>query len=221
MQTLTRRLTKTGLGDRILTDQQLKRLVTGTDQRRHHLVNRAVMAGELVRLRRGLYSLADDFRTHPVHPFSVAQMLVPGSYVSLETALAFHGWIPEAVYTTASIVPGRKAKEFRHEQLGYFTFYPLAIQRGSFLELVRRVEASSQSFLVAEPLRALMDLVCLKKIEWQGLEWFEQDLRIDLDALIQVTRAELRILNDTYKHKRMRNFISELEQSLQQVARRD
>jgi predicted transcriptional regulator of viral defense system len=221
MQTLTRQLTNAGLRDRILTDHQLKRLVAGTDQRRYHLVNRAAKAGELVRLRRGLYVLADGFREYPVHPFAIAQMLVPGSYVSLQTALAFHGWIPEAVYTTASIVPGRKAKEFRHERLGLFTFYPLAIQRGSFLELVRRVETNGHRFLVAEPLRALMDLVCLKKVEWQGFAWIEQGLRVDADALNQVTGTELRTLKEIYKHERVRNFIGELEQSLELVVRDD
>lgn len=221
MQTLTRQLTKTGLRNRILTDHQLKRLVAGTDQRRYHLVNRAAKAGELVRLRRGLYVLADGFREYPVHPFAVAQMLVPGSYVSLQTALAFHGWIPEAVYTTASIVPGRKAKEFRHERLGLFTFYPLAIQRGSFLELVRRVETNGQSFLVAEPLRALMDFVCLKKVEWQGFSWIEQGLRVGADALNQVTGTELRTLKEVYKHERVRNFIGKMEQSLELVVHDD
>jgi hypothetical protein len=221
MQTLTRQLTETGLSDRILTDHQLKRLVAGTDQRRHHLVNRAMKAGELVRLRRGLYALADEFREYPVHPFTVAQMLVPGSYVSLETALAFHGWIPEAVYTTASIAPGRKAKEFRHQRFGLFTFHPLAIQRGSFLELVRRVEASGQSFLVAEPLRALMDLVCFRKVEWQGLGWIEQGLRIDADALHMVAGADLRTLQNVYKHQRVCDFIRELGQSLGVIAHDD
>jgi len=221
MQTLTQQLTAAGLNDRILTDHQLGRLVAGTDQRRHHLVSRAMKAGELVRLRRGLYVLADEFREQPSHPFAVAQMLVPGSYVSLETALAFHGWIPEAVYTTASIVPGRKVKEFRHEQLGLFTFQPLATQRGSFLELVRRVEANGQNFLVAQPLRALLDLVCLRKTEWQGFAWIEQGLRVDVDAFKKVTGSELRTLKDVYKHQRMQKFISELEQSLGLVVGHD
>lgn len=221
MQTLTQQLAEVGLNDRILTDHQLRRLVVGTDQRRHHLVSRAMKAGELVRLRRGLYVLADEYREHPSHPFAVAQMLVPGSYVSLETALAFHGWIPEAVYTTASIVPGRKVKEFRHEKLGLFTFHPLAIQPGCFLELVRRVEASGQNFFVAQPLRALMDLVCLKKIEWQGFAWIEQGLRVDVDALNKVTGAEFRTLKDVYKQQRVRKFISELEQSLGLVVGHD
>jgi len=125
------------------------------------------------------------------------------------------------VYTIASIVPGRKVKEFRHERLGLFTFHPLAIQRGSFLELVRRVEANGQSFLVTQPLRALLDLVCLKKIEWQGFAWIEQGLRVDVDALKKATGAELRTLKDVYKHQRMRKFISELEQSLGLVVSHD
>jgi hypothetical protein len=156
-----------------------------------------------------------------VHPFAVAQMLMPGSYVSLETALAFHGWIPEAVYTTASIVPGRKAKEFRHGRLGLFTFHPLAIQRGSFLELVHRVEVNGQSFLVAEPLRALMDLVCLRKVDWQGLGWIKQGLRVDADAMTKVTGVDLGALKAVYKHQRVRDFIGELAQSLGLVERDD
>ena len=221
MQTLTQQLTEAGLNDRIFTDYQLSQLVAGTDQRRHHLVNRAMKAGELVRLRRGLYVLADEFRNNPCHPYAVAQMLMPGSYVSLETALAFHGWIPEAVYTTASIGPGRKVKEFRHERLGLFTFYPLAIKPGYFLELVRRVQAGGQTFLMARPLRALLDLVCLKKTGWQGFEWIEQGLRIDVDALNKVTGAELRTLKDVYKHKRVQRFIGELENALGLVVGND
>ncbi len=221
MQTLTQQLIEVGLNDRIFTDFQLSRLVTGTNQRRHHLVNRAMKAGELVRLRRGQYVLADEFRTYSCHPYAVAQMLEPGSYVSLETALAFHGWIPESVYTTISIVPGRKAKEYRHERLGLFTFHPLAIQSGYFLELVQRTQVCGQTFLMAHPLRALLDLVCLKKIEWQGIGWIEQGLRIDVDAFNKVTGAELRTLKEVYKYKRTYRFIDELEKALGLVVGND
>lgn len=214
MQTLTQQLTDAGLKDRILTEHQLARLIDGTAQRRHHLVNRAMKAGELVRLRRGLYVLSDEIRDQPCHPFAVAQMVLPGSYVSLESALAYHGWIPEAVYTTASIAPGRKAKEFQHESHGFFSFHPLAIHKGHFLELVRRSESNGQHFLVADPLRALLDLVCLKKIEWQGIAWIEQGMRLDTDALNKITGAELRTLEHVYKHQRVGRFIIELEHAL-------
>jgi predicted transcriptional regulator of viral defense system len=66
-------------------------------------------SGELVRLQRGLYVLADRYRAQPCHSFAVAQAFAPGSYISFETALAYHGWIPERVFVTASVVPGRKS----------------------------------------------------------------------------------------------------------------
>jgi hypothetical protein len=214
MQTLTEQLIEEGLGDQVLSDVQLSRLISGSNQRRYNLVNRAMKAGELIRLRRGLYLLPDKYRSESCHPFSLAQRLVPGSYVSLETALAFHGWIPEAVYTTASVVPGRKVKDFFYEPLGRFTFHVLGTQVGYFLELVERIQPGKQTVLVARPVRALLDLVCSKKMKWQGLAWLVQGMRIDEEMLNRVTGAELRTLKYVYKHKRVKDFISELEIAL-------
>jgi len=214
MQTLTEQLIEEGLQNRVLTDIQLGRLLHGSNQRRYNLVNRATKAGELIRLRRGLYMLPDKYRSHPCHPHVLAQSLVPGSYVSLETALASHQWIPESVHTTASIIPGRKAKEFKYEALGRFTFHPLAIESGCFLELVERVQLGDRVALVARPVRALMDLVCVKKMEWQGLAWLVQGMRIDEDVLGGITQAELRTLKQVYKHKRVKNFLAEFEVAL-------
>lgn len=98
MQTLAQKLIEQGLENRVLTEKQLARVLKGSRQRRYGLVNRALKAGELHRLSRGRYLLADRFRDYPGHPFALAQALVPGSYVSFETAFAHHGWIPEAVW---------------------------------------------------------------------------------------------------------------------------
>ena len=214
MQTLTAQLIDEGLSERILTDSQLSRLLKGSNQRRYNLVNRAIKSGELVRLRRGLYMLADKYRKSTIHPYVLAQKLVPGSYVSMETALSFHGWIPEAVYATTSIVPGRKTKDFNHQSMGVFTYHPLAIQKGYFLAMVERVTVGEQAMLMASPLRALMDLVCFKKLEWQGLGWFEQSMRIDEEHLAAVTAAQLRTLKLVYKHKRMHRYMEELAGAL-------
>ena len=145
MQTLTEQLIDEGFNNRVIADSQLARLITGTPQRRHSLVNRALKAGELLRLRRGTYLLAGKYRDYAAHPFALAQAFVPGSYVSFETALAWHGWIPEAVFTTASVTPGRKSYTYDHPQLGSFSFHPIATQAGYFLELVDRVQINEQT----------------------------------------------------------------------------
>ena len=101
---------------------QLGEAIDGGAARRYALVNRALKDGSLVRLKRGTYLLGKSYRSDAIHPFAVAQALIPGSYVSFETALAHHGWIPEAVYATASVTPGRKTLEFDTPVMGRFTF---------------------------------------------------------------------------------------------------
>ena len=90
----------------MLSLAQLARLLDGTPQRRYNLVNRALKHGELLQLRRGLYLLAPQSANKLPHPFVLAQALQTGSYISFETALSFHGWIPESVPVTLSVVPG-------------------------------------------------------------------------------------------------------------------
>ncbi len=214
MQTLTQQLIDRGLANRVITDTQLSRLLEGSDQRRHNLVNRAIKAGEMLRLRRGSYLLAEHFRDYSAHPFTLAQAFVPGSYVSFETALAHHGWIPEAVYTVASVTPKRKSVDYKHDVFGQFTFHPLAINKGYFLELVARKQIMEQTMLLAEPFRALMDLVCLRKTQWQGLDWLIDGMRIDYDLLRQITGADIRTLQQVYKQKRIKVFLESLSREL-------
>ena len=214
MQTLTQQLIDKGLANRVLSDAQLARLIEGSPQRRYSLVNRAMKAGELLRLRRGSYVLDAPFRDYPIHPFAIAQAFVPGSYVSFETALAHHGWIPEAVYTTASVTPGCKSSSYEHPQFDSFTFHPLAIQDGYFLERVERQQVDHQTFLLASPVRALMDLVCLRKSAWQGMDWLVEGLRIDHELLRGVTGADIRTLASVYKQKRVKDFLKALAREL-------
>jgi len=214
MKVLTEKIMETDLVNRVFNDLQLGRKLGGSDARRYGLVNRALKAGELHRVKRGLYVLDNKYRDYPLHPFALAQVLVPGSYVSLETALAHHGWIPEAVYTTASIAPGRKSKDYNHEKLGSLSFHPLAINKGHFLELVERLKIDGQSMMVAKPVRALMDLVCLRKTEWRGMAWLTEGLRIDDDQLRSITSADIRTLKLVYKQKRVKAFVDALAREL-------
>ena len=112
MQTLTQVVIGAGLGSKVLHDGQLAVVLEGSAQRRYNLVNRALVAGELVRLKRGCYVLHPAVTGTKPHGFVVAQYLQPGSFISFETALAWHGWIPEEVRLIASVVPGRRKAEY-------------------------------------------------------------------------------------------------------------
>lgn len=214
MNTITNRIIEQGLANRVLKVSQLKRLVKGSAQSRYNLVNRAIKTKELSRFQRGLYTLDDRFRDYPCHPFILAQALEPGSYISFETALAYHGWIPEAVYTTASVISHRKSRKFKHKKMGIFNFQPLAVKREHFLELVNRHQTNEQTMLIAKPCRALMDLICLRKLSWKGMDWLLEGLRIDPELLASITGTDIKILKLIYKHKRVKSYLSYLSREL-------
>ena len=207
MQSLTEKLISSPLKNRIFSDLELVHLLGDSAQSRYGLVNRAMAAGEVVRIKRGLYALDNRYRDVRVHPFAIAQALASLSYVSFETALAWHGWIPEAVKLTASAIPGRKKSSLDHPILGSFSFNPLALVRKNYLIGINRVAADQQSFLIASPLRALFDLVCLRKLTWSGVEFITHGLRIDEQFLATVSQSDCHKLMAVYRHQRVRDFI--------------
>ncbi|MFL7809737.1 MAG: hypothetical protein AB8I80_13965 [Anaerolineae bacterium] len=72
-------------------------------------LSRWVKAGRLFQLRRGLYVLAPPYQKVKPHSFLLANRLKPSSDVSLQSALAFYGLIPEAVLEVTSVTTTRPA----------------------------------------------------------------------------------------------------------------
>ncbi len=214
MNVLIKKIIEQGLTDRFIKSSRIKHLIGGSPGRRYGLVNRAIKSGDLVQIQRGLYILSSSYRKTPLHPFTVAQALAPGSYISFETALSFHGWIPERVYTTSSVIPGRKSRLYENKKMGNYGFHPLAIKPGFFLELVDTIKIGDQQILTADPCRALIDLICWRRIPWRGLDWLCDGLRIDLDSLDGITKKDIKTLSQIYKHKQVQSFIYSLSMVL-------
>jgi hypothetical protein len=120
--------------------------------------------------------------------------------------------LPEKPSLGQSRHEGRRALD--HPLLGSFSFHPLAIRPGFFLEFVSREHIQQQTMFVAKPFRALMDLVCLRKVEWQGLGWLTDGLRTDDENLRSITNADIRTLDRVYAQKRVRSFLHSLAKAI-------
>ncbi len=214
MTPLTQLIINNGLSDFVLNDKQLSRLLGGSNERRYGQVNRALKTGDLIRVKRGLYVLTDKYRDKKIHPFALAQQLMPGSYISAESALSYHGWIPETVQSILSITAKKKSVSYEHETLGKFEFQRMTTRSGYFLQSVTRYELQEQVALIADPMRALLDLIYLQKIQWQGLDYLLMGMRIDEPSIRSVTSVDIRNLFDVYKGKRERLFIDKLLRTL-------
>ncbi len=90
----------------------------------------------------------------------------------------------------------------------------MTVKPGSFYQSVTRHKLQNQVALVAEPVRALMDLIHLRKSPWQGLDYLIDGLRIDEHEIMSVPMSQFTNLLDVYKGKRERKFIEELTRSL-------
>ncbi len=126
--------------------------VDANDVRRQ--LSRWVASGKVTQFRRGLYALAPPWQHVRPHPFLIANRLVRGSYVSLHSALAFHGLIPEAVFTVTSVTH-RRGGTF-DTPLGAFIFHN--VKREFFTGYEAR-EIVGQMVHVATPDKALADLI--------------------------------------------------------------
>lgn len=117
-----------------------------------------VRAGKLLQLRRGLYALAPPYQQVPPHPFLVANRLMPGSYVSLQTALAFYDLIPEHVAAVTSIGPRRPGEW--STPLGEFLYQ--YVRPELLFGYEQRLVDDGQAAFVATPEKALLDLIYLQ-----------------------------------------------------------
>ena len=120
-------------------------------------LSRWVKAAKVLQLRRGVYALAQPWRKIEPHPFLVANALQKGSYVSLQSALAFHGLIPEHVPVVTSVGP-RRPETVRND-LGAFDYRH--IHTRLLFGYSRLLVAPGQHAFVASPEKALLDLIYL------------------------------------------------------------
>ena len=193
------------------TTQELAVLFPGSEDRRYGLVKRALASGEIIRIRRGLYCLAPKYQKKGINLYALAQLVYGPSYVSLESALGWHGWIPEAVHGITSASFG-KSKEFT-TPLGVFS-YDRVPQRVFYTEVERLTDASGNVFLMATPLKALADYVYVRKKDWTGIKPAVSSLRIEPQELEQVTRGTVDALSSSYSNSRVKRFLEGLRKDL-------
>lgn len=145
------------MGDEPLVDSAL--LLTGdiNPATLRVQLSRWVATGKLIQLRRGVYALAAPYQKTKPHPFFVANHIVPASYVSGQSALAYYGLIPEYVPVTTSVTTMRPGQ--RDTPLGRFNFQHIHSRQ---FTSYRSIEVSAgQTAFVATPEKALLDLLYL------------------------------------------------------------
>lgn len=208
------KLTEIALGKAsrgVFTRLEASHWVESTGPRLDALLKRALANGEVVHIQRNLYCLATRYLREPINPLELAPRMLAPSYVSLETALAHHAWIPEAVYAITSVSLAR-SRSF-DTPLGLFTYtrvpqYPL------LTGTTRESLPNGGAFVLASPLKAIADYVYVHRHEWTSAAPLVESLRIDDLSLHQLTGAMFDQLEPIYRVGRVRRFLAELRKDL-------
>lgn len=159
----------------------------------------------LERFKRGLYALTPRRKEkYTFSKFKLANKLVLHSFISFESALSHHNLIPETVHETTSSTNSKNV--MFENSFGKFSFTYSPVE--PFYLGVEKDKASDAR--VANPIRALFDIIYVRKKHYSKSLDLEQDLRIDLIELKKILShlkaADILELGEAYKKKTTRNF---------------
>lgn len=218
MQTLTEKVLQIAPPGGLFDETVISNLFPDSSKGARALfVHRAVQSGEILRLKPGLFVLGAPYRKTEPHPYVLAASLHWPSHISLQSALAYHGLIPEAVYQVSSVTHARSRKFTT--PLGVFSFHTVKVRlpRAG----VETLELSPNAWaFVATPLRAIADLLYLhKEITWKkdGLAFLTESMRIEMDDLKEISIDSFDVLFDSFRSHRVTAYLEGLKSVISHV----
>lgn len=192
------------------THAELKTIFPGSSDKRYSLIKRAFRKEELIPLRRGLYCLEKKIRRKPLELFAIAQRMYSLSAVSLESALSFHGLIPEAVPVITSISI-KRSREFS-TSIGQFIYHHVPEKK--FLTKIQLYAVDNDHLFIADPLRAICDYIHVYRKDWKGIGPLKASLRIEEENLLLFKKDEFDELQNYYQNRRLDRFLKFLKKDL-------
>lgn len=169
----------------IFTSLELNVLLSGYSNKRCKIAS-MLKKGEIIQLRRGLYTFPTVLRHEPLSMGVLANSLYGPSYVSEDFALSYYGLIPEVPCLVTSISLGRS----RNFCTPYGTFAYRHCHSCCYSVGITRQGTGRNCFLIATPEKALFDKI-LHDRRFDGgdiIQYLYEDLRLEEDMLQQLDR---------------------------------
>jgi len=150
----------------------------------------------LLRLRQGFYAFP-EYVTQPNFSFFVSNYIYKPSYVSLHTALAFYGIIPEAV-TQITAVSSLKTADFQNA-FGSFSYMKM---KPDLFFGYKILPLGERNIHIAQPEKAILDLLYL--YPFYNTESEIENLRFDEDFISnELNVGTLALYLDRFNNKKL------------------
>lgn len=150
--------------------------------------------GVIQSIKKGLYIVGPALNIdRKPEPFLLANHILGPSYVSVETALSYHGLIPERVYEIASMTT--QAPRKFNTPMGTFTYTRLPLPYYAYGIRSEKL-ADDQYAMIASPEKALFDKIIttsglLFRSNKTAKEFLLENMRMDEEALKQLNAKEM------------------------------
>lgn len=152
----------------IFTPLQFQRIFDVSKHATSWFIKSQTKAGIFVKLRQGLYMLAD----YPANDYVIANYLYAPSYISFDTALSFYGIIPEVIYNIASATT-KTTREFEVENI-HFMYHKIKREAYSGYTSLKYLD---NTILIAEPEKALADFLYFVTLKKRSLHYERLNLK--------------------------------------------
>ncbi len=163
-----------------------------------------IKKGEIIRIARGVYA---ESLNDPRMP--VARMLLSPSYISFETALAWHGMIPERVYAVKSVGFRLNKDKVFDTSFGRYSFHYLP--EDLFSSALMPAQEERYGFRLATAEKALLDTLYkirgISQTKKGILDLIYADLRINDERLKELDWQAITILAPLYRSTTINSFI--------------
>ena len=132
-------------------------------------LSRWVASKKLTQIRRGWYLISKPYRFHEIPPEVIANRVVSPSYISLESALSYHGLIPEETPNPTSVTTAR-AENF--QAMGRLFIYHHI--KPDYFRGFSRSQYGEYELFIATPEKALWDKLYLHTLNHRfSIKWLE------------------------------------------------
>ncbi|MFT6745803.1 MAG: hypothetical protein ACJAZ2_000141 [Glaciecola sp.] len=179
-------------------------------------ISELIKSEMLTLVRRGLYIPGPKIDLPSPEPFLIANHLRGPSYISLETALSYWGFIPERTYEISSVTV-KTSKKYK-TSVGRFNYQKIPIPYYSFG--IKSIQLTAkQTALIASREKAVCDKIILTsninlRSVKQTLEFLLEDLRIDSDML---KTLNIKVIGSWLEHAPKKSSLKILIKTLQEL----
>jgi predicted transcriptional regulator of viral defense system len=194
-----------------ISSQDLKIILNSTSlDAFYSLIKRSIKEGILIKLKRDLFLISQKIKDKKIDSFEISSIIYGPSYISFESALSYHGWIPEAV-SAITCSSSKKSVNFQ-TAIGAFLYYHIPVK--IFHIGISFVLSGNSKIFMADPWKAIADLIYLKKKKWKNVFSLSDDMRIEIDLIQHSDIKLLSYLAENYPNNRTKSVLKNLYKDL-------